>query len=215
MLKSEYLRDEISIVILEDNDGDFVLIEDYLIEIYKSVKLERFDRYETFINRYNEGKVACDLILLDLHLPDISGIKLVEETAAKFEDIPLIILTGYADLPLAKKSLEMGIDDFLIKDDINNSLLHKSIEFALSRNNYIQHIQHQNQILRKIAWSQSHEVRGPLARILGVINLIDTVEINPQELKYLLEELKCSAQEMDEIVHAIVQQSQSIKLNNE
>jgi FixJ family two-component response regulator len=206
------LKEVLSIVILEDNDGDFVLMEDYLIEMYNSINVVRYDTYQSFIECFDAGEIQCDLILMDLHLPDVSGLPLVETMVSRRDETPLIILTGYADLPLAKKSLAMGVDDFLIKDEINTTLLYKSIEFALSRKNYIRHIESQNQILRKIAYSQSHEVRAPLARILGVINLLENVELTEEETKYLMEQLKVSAAEMDEIVHSIVKQTQSIKL---
>ncbi|MFX6036039.1 hypothetical protein ABTE74_21885, partial [Acinetobacter baumannii] len=80
--------------------------------------------------------------------------------------VPIIVLTGYADLSLAKDSLKLGVDDFLIKDEVTPSILHKSIEFAFSRSQYVNYIEAQNEKLRNIAWTQSHIVRAPLARIL-------------------------------------------------
>ncbi|MEX2566294.1 MAG: PAS domain S-box protein [Cyclobacteriaceae bacterium] len=64
--------------------------------------------------------------------------------------------------------------------------------------------------LKNIAWTQSHVVRSPLARILGVINAIETLDIQPDELPFWLEQLKSSSLEMDEIIQDIVNETQLI-----
>ena len=66
----------------------------------------------------------------------------------------------------------------------------------------------QNETLRQIAWQQSHEVRRPVANILGLINLIkmdkaSTQEEKEQYLNYLFQ----ATQELDEIIHKIVARS--------
>lgn len=204
----------LSIQIIEDNDGDFVLIEDYLIEIYNAVQIKRWESYndfEVFIN--NEGGISCDLILLDLHLPDISGLDLVQKIISLKMQAPVIILTGYADIDLAKESLKLGVEDFLIKDEVTPSILHKNIEFAFSRKLYVRHIEEQNNKLRNIAWTQSHVVRAPLARILGIINLIEADKGNLEDLMFWLNQLKVSSNEMDEIIRKISEEAQEIQFN--
>ncbi|MFZ8528451.1 response regulator, partial [Staphylococcus aureus] len=88
-----------------------------------------------------------DLILLDLHLPDLSGFALIQQILSENIHVPIIVLTGYADLSLAKDSLKLGVDDFLIKDEVTPSILHKSIEFAFSRSQYVNYIEAQNEKL--------------------------------------------------------------------
>lgn len=204
----------LSILVIEDNDGDFVLIEDYLIESFKSVQINRHETFSSFIKfKENEAEVNYDLILLDLHLPDLSGIELIERLLSFNVQVPIIILTGYTDLSLAKESLKLGIDDFLIKDEVSSSILHKSIEFAFSRSQYIMHIEAQNEKLRKIAWTQSHVVRAPLARILGFINLIEIQKDNLDDVMFCLKQLRVSCDEMDTIVRKIIEEAQGIQLN--
>ncbi|MGL6068600.1 MAG: hypothetical protein ACRC0I_07570, partial [Sediminibacterium sp.] len=90
---------------------------------------------------------------------------------------------------------------------------HKSIEFAFSRSQYVNYIEAQNEKLRNIAWTQSHIVRAPLARILGIINFIETEKYNPKDLEYWLKKLKVSSDEMDAIVRKITDEAQEIQLN--
>lgn len=67
--------------------------------------------------------------------------------------------------------------------------------------------------LKSIAWTQSHLVRAPLARILGIINLIETQKDSLDDLMYWLDQLKTSSEEMDEIIKTIIKDSQYIQDN--
>src|SRR5690606_29948387 len=84
-----------------------------------------------------ESAKKIDIILLDLILPFLQGEALVEKIQQYSGDIPIIILTGYSDIDLARKILSMGISDFLIKDEINPEILYKSIIYSLERKSYI------------------------------------------------------------------------------
>lgn len=207
------IKNALSIIVIEDNPGDYILIEDYLIEMFTNVEIEQFVNYKSASASLQNEDFTCDLILLDLHLPDMGGIELIKNMLEISSQIPIIIMTGYGDLPLAKKSLELGVYDFLIKDEVNPTLLHKSIEFALSRSSYFEQIENQNEKLRNIAWTQSHVVRAPLARILGIINMIESLEGNVEDLPFWLDQLKTSSSEMDEIVRNIVKETQTLNLN--
>lgn len=63
----------------------------------------------------------------------------------------------------------------------------------------------QNKFLRKIAWQQSHEVRRPIANILGICNMIRGDEaLSNEELKLYLQHLSIEVANLDDIVKAIV-----------
>jgi FixJ family two-component response regulator len=214
MEKNHAMKKDLSLIVLEDNDGDFVLIEDYLIESFKTVQIKRCESYNDFEELLNnKSGITFDLILLDLQLPDLSGLDLSKKIVATNIQVPIIILTGYSDIYLAKESLKLGVEDFLIKDELTPSILHKSIEFAFSRHQYVTHIEEQNNKLRNIAWTQSHVVRAPLARILEIINLIEMEEDDLDvDLMFLLNQLRVSSNEMDEIIKKIIAEAHEIKL---
>jgi len=71
------------------------------------------------------------------------------------------------------------------------------------RINYIKAIEKQNKKLQQIAWMQSHVVRAPLARLMGVIDLIKNYPNTELEQKELLDHLLSSAHEFDEIIRDI------------
>lgn len=125
----------LSVLVIEDNQGDFVLIEDYLTEKFDNVDLEHCKDFKTAETQLQSQSTAFDLILLDLHLPDLSGIELVNEVLVRCPESIVIILTGYSDLTIATKSLSLGVSDYLMKDELNAYVLFKSVLFSNERKN--------------------------------------------------------------------------------
>ena len=326
----EYL----TVLVIEDNPGDFVLVEDYLEEKFEKVDIIHFTDFKNSLDYLNKFKDEVSIILLDLNLPDLQGIELINSILANDFGIPIIILTGYSDLDMVQKSLQIGIYDYLVKDEINAFILHKTIIFALNRSGFINliedeklnyenlfnfnpqptwlldaeslkilnannaaqkkygfslvdfqkmlftqlhpkeeeefirhqlisnedeynrnHFTHflstgekisvniyfreikrisnnaiilqsnditetlkhintieiQNEKLKNIAWTQSHVVRAPLARVLGIINLLEANTDNYDEMVLWLKQLRISANEMDEIVKKIVTETRKIE----
>jgi PAS domain S-box-containing protein len=76
---------------------------------------------------------------------------------------------------------------------------------------YIQEIEAQNTKLKEIAWTQSHMVRAPLARILGLIDILKTHPNQQENLSELLEYIILSAREFDEIISSIVNRANDSK----
>jgi PAS domain S-box-containing protein len=73
-------------------------------------------------------------------------------------------------------------------------------------------IQEQNRRLKDIAFEQSHVVRAPLSRMMGLIDLIKTTQISPkEELIQLLEYIERSAHEIDYIIREIVRKTENLK----
>lgn len=74
--------------------------------------------------------------------------------------------------------------------------------------NYIFSIRQQNEKLRKIAWTQSHIVRAPLARILGYTKLIKQKGIEEENIYELLDVIASSAEELDMVIRGIVKETE-------
>ncbi|NEN22147.1 response regulator [Cryomorpha ignava] len=331
MSRKQDFLEKLSVLIIEDNQGDFVLIEDYLIEKFKLISIKHCSDYASGIDYLSKAEEKISVILLDLNLPDLNGLELINSILAHNFQAPIIILTGYSDVSMAKSSLKSGIYDYLVKDEINPAILHKTIIYALNRSSYIHQIEEekhnyenlfnfnpqptwlldaesleilnaniaaqkiygitlddflkmaftqlhpkeerkiimqtliskeeeeftknhfthflsdgkeikvdiyfrkiknisgdriivqsndisetlkhistieiQNEKLRNIAWTQSHGVRAPLSRILGMINMLEEQPDSFDEISFWLEQLKISTNEMDDIVKKIVDET--------
>lgn len=76
---------------------------------------------------------------------------------------------------------------------------------------YIHKIEEQNQTFKEIAWIQSHVVRAPLARLMGLVNLLEGSEDNlSEDNQKLVEYIKLSAEELDAIIRDISKKSEGI-----
>ncbi|MDO7742171.1 MAG: PAS domain S-box protein [Pedobacter sp.] len=73
-------------------------------------------------------------------------------------------------------------------------------------------VQSQNERLKDIAWAQSHTVRAPLARIMGLIELLKTEGSPCNYQNELMEYLCVSAAELDEVIKEIVRKTEALKI---
>lgn len=72
-------------------------------------------------------------------------------------------------------------------------------------------LEKQNKKLRQIAWTQSHEVRAPIARMMGLINLLQRQEDDPVNTYELIDKVITSAHELDAIVKKIVRWTEEVE----
>ena len=121
------------ILIVEDNPGDLLLIEDFFFEKIAFPHIEVAKSFYEVKQLFKQGDKVYDAILLDLSLPDKSGENLLEEVLILVDNTPVIVLTGYADIEFGIKSLSMGISDYLLKDELTAISLYKSIVYSIER----------------------------------------------------------------------------------
>tara|TARA_R110002096_G_scaffold369775_1_gene563228 strand:- start:76 stop:1524 length:1449 start_codon:yes stop_codon:yes gene_type:complete len=122
-----------TVLVIEDNLGDFVLIQDYLEEHQPTPIILRATTFAEAADVLEKTSYKIDAILLDLSLPDKSGENLIEEILVRSKDIPVIVLTGYSDEKFAVKSLSLGIADYILKDELTAINIHKSIIYGIER----------------------------------------------------------------------------------
>ena len=120
------------IIVIEDNLGDFFLLEEYITEKIKNPTIKHLERFSELNDLKNEVE-QYDIIFLDLSLPDKSGSELVEGVLKIAKNIPVVVLTGYTDLSFALKAIALGASDYLLKDELNSVTLHKSIVYNIER----------------------------------------------------------------------------------
>ena len=126
-------RSSYSILVIEDNPGDYYLIREYLDEKAPGSRIVHSKMFSEAKKVLNGGAHSFDAILLDLTLPDLSGKKLIEAVTRLEGDAVTIVLTGHSDMEFSVKSLSMGISDYLLKDELTSNGLLKSIRYSLER----------------------------------------------------------------------------------
>lgn len=121
------------ILIIDDEQGIRSVLSDiFMDENFEVITAENGKKgLELFENE------AVDLVVLDVWLPDISGIDLLKEISQKKKDLPIIIISGHANIDIAVKALEMGAYDFLEKPlsiDKMMSVINNALEVSQLKN---------------------------------------------------------------------------------
>ena len=122
----------ISILIIEDNPGDQLLLRENLLGT--NLLIDEIIMAETIaegIQHLSEQNFA--VIFLDLFLPDSSGLDTFLELIKANSRIPVIIYSGLSDTQIALQAIAAGAQDFLIKGDYTCSLLEKTVLYSIER----------------------------------------------------------------------------------
>lgn len=149
------LKNKIQILYIEDNKADRNLLNVYL----KQTGL-RYDLFSS--NTFYEGvEVAeekpLDLVLLDLSLPDSHGFKTLTNFIAKFPKIPVIVMTGLKDDVIGNQSIKAGAQDYLVKGEVDGSLLGRVIRYSLQRHKAQQKLE---QYAKKLSVSERRYIEA-------------------------------------------------------
>jgi PAS domain S-box-containing protein len=89
------------------------------------------DRLETAIQRLRLGDITA--AVLDLGLPDSSGLGSLSRLCSEFPDLPIVVLTALEDETVALEALREGAQDYLLKSEISCNAVVRSIRFAIER----------------------------------------------------------------------------------
>lgn len=119
------------ILLIEDRPEDVHLVTRCLRSDRRLHSIESVDRVSRSLPLLDEGCV--DLILLDLGLPDSTGLESFHRLRAHAPDIPIIILTGESDEQGASEAVRSGAQDYLIKEELVGNLLLHAVRYAAQR----------------------------------------------------------------------------------
>src|SRR6266511_1477412 len=119
----------IKVLLVDDDEDDFVLTRDLLSEIRgNSFSLDWAQSYAAGLEAI--GRAEHDVYLLDYQLGRRNGLDLLRETVGHCR-VPMILLTGQGDLEVDLEAMKAGAADYLIKGQIDASLLERSIRYSL------------------------------------------------------------------------------------
>jgi len=136
------MNNEDSKIFLLDDDEE---IRQSISLLLKSTgyEVETFASTEKFLEKENYNGAGC--ILLDVFLEGKTGLELQAEIETKFECLPIIFISGQANIPMSVEAMKKGAINFLQKP-IDEKELFKAIEEAFERSNAL--ITKQNDINR-------------------------------------------------------------------
>jgi len=129
-----------------------------------------FDSAAAFLAARDDAMRGC--IILDVRMPDMSGLELHERLDALGSTLPIIFVTGHGDVPMAVSALQRGACDFIEKP-FNNAELLSRIQRALE-------VDSQLALRRQRDSAISHRVEQLTPREREVMDLVVAGKLNKQ-----------------------------------
>ncbi len=127
------------ILVIEDNPVDLLVLEGLLWKTRLPIdKVFRADRNAAAIAIIEKEEPS--LILLDLTLADSTGLDSYNQINRYAGAIPVIVLTGLADMDMALETMANGAQDYLVKGEFDEKLLSKSIQYSIERKKNLENI---------------------------------------------------------------------------
>ncbi len=120
------MNDKNTVFVVDDDQAMRSSLK-WLIESV-GMSVETYSSADEFIREYYPGRAGC--LLLDIRMPGMSGLELQEHFVQHQIKIPIIIITGHGDVPMAVRAMKAGAVDFIEKP-FNDELLLESIRNAL------------------------------------------------------------------------------------
>jgi diguanylate cyclase (GGDEF)-like protein/PAS domain S-box-containing protein len=121
------------LLLVEDNPADVRLLREIFHE--QTSHNTELTQVETIgeAEKYLAASVAPDIILLDLGLPDAQGLEAIRRARAAAPRVPLVVLTALDDESVAARALQEGVQDYLIKGEIDARGLLRALRYAVER----------------------------------------------------------------------------------
>jgi signal transduction histidine kinase len=158
------------ILIIEDNPGDFALVEEFLLEQIEAPTIFHVPNYKQAREILMAPGNCFDVILLDLSLPDKTGASLIQDIVEISLNVPVIVLTGYSDFAFGVKSLSLGASDYILKDELTSLALYKSIVYSTERKRIISDLEESEKRVRSFAKQLNNALEEERSRIAREIH---------------------------------------------
>ena len=172
---------EPTVFVVDDDQS----VRDSLRWLLESVgyKVVAFASAKEFLANYDPQWPGC--LVLDIRMPEMSGMELQEKLVTQGQSIPVIILTGHGELPMAVRAMKIGAVDFIEKPYRDETLL-AAIRIALDRD---RNLRQQRQ--------QQQEVNDLLNRLTGRERQVMCLFLGGKSTKEIASRLGLSSKTVD------------------
>jgi FixJ family two-component response regulator len=167
------------IIYIVDDDPD---VREGLQSLLQSVGLrsETFNSTAVLLKTKLADEASC--LILDVRLPGLSGLDFQAEVSKEQIKVPIIFITGHADVPMSVKAMKAGAVEFLTKPIREQDLL-DAVRVALERDRARRQYENDMQELRANYNSLSHREREVMRLVVaGLMNKQAAAEIGISEV---------------------------------
>jgi signal transduction histidine kinase len=223
-------KNKINMLLIEGNPDDAHLVKELLRQSSLSentpvtIDIAHVGQLKTALAYLKKN--VCDLILLDISLPNTNGLDAFQKLKKGFPSIPIIILSGKIVQTTALETVQQGAQDYLAKDDLTASLLIKTIYHAIERHRLLQEIKEraaelesQNLALNDFAHTVAHQIQGLLSQMVGYASLVDShyQEQLSEQTKQAVDQIMQSGYKMNNVITELLflasMRSETVQVN--
>ena len=221
----------IRILIVEDSPADAGILRRIL------ARTQQQEWQITQVTRLSQAIEACqlssnsgdasiqsqeifDVVLLDLRLPDSTGLETVREFRNAPANIPIVVLTGMNDEELGLQAMAEGAQDYLVKDAITMQTLVRAIYYAIERGQILKQLRESEQRTREFLIKEqelnelksnfiamvSHEFRTPMSTIMTSVDLLrySQDQITPERREKYFERMEGAIKQMVQLLDEVL-----------
>jgi two-component system, cell cycle sensor histidine kinase and response regulator CckA len=138
----------LEILLVEDSAEDALMIRSYLDAAGADCDIHRIETLSGAVGMLDTRQF--DVILLDLGLPDSSGLATFARLQLNAGRTPIVVITALDDEATALRAVQAGADDYLIKGQVHATLLWRSLRYAIERRRAAQRIEFQAHLLDQV-----------------------------------------------------------------
>lgn len=124
-------RRTLSLLLVEDDRADAVLVDELISDAVTDIKMVWAQSMAHAERELSAARPDC--VLLDLNLPDASGIDALDRIAKRDSTVPIVVLTGRDDELFGAKAVAAGAQDYLIKGSVEPEMLRRALLYAIER----------------------------------------------------------------------------------
>lgn len=201
MRQPETLR----VLVIDDSDADARLIHAMLARsVAERFEVEAETTLEQGIRRLDEERF--DVVLLDLSLPESTGLETFRRIHEHQPQTAVVVLTGLDDDDLARRAVSDGAQDFLVKGRFDRGGLVRALRYAVERNQLVAELRALDEARSEFIANASHELRSPLAAFTASASLLSEYRhrMSEEELDASFGRLERQAALMTELIESLL-----------
>lgn len=180
----------------------------------KDIKQYNTGIYQVFGYSVDEVENSGDWWLDKIHPDDLDRVSSIMESTLKKGG--LYFRTDYRFRCADGIYKHILYRSYILRDANKKAVrIISSMQDVTALNNYIEAIEAQNKRLKDISWTQSHVVRAPLTRIMGLVDLLKNIPPENINASEVLEYMITSADELDSVIKDVIKNTETnIKIDD-
>jgi len=132
MIESVQIIKPIRVLIVDDEEDDFILTSEQIKDIpSRKFEIEWCSNYKNAVDRIRQAD--HDIYFIDYRLGIKTGLDLLREPSLQQNENPIILLTGQGNVAIDQEAMKLGAVDYLIKSELNPEKLERCIRYSLER----------------------------------------------------------------------------------